>query len=64
MRGRLQRCGQSKLRYFSAVNARVDGSQVRFVPLILQVVIRWGKVWVKVIEGDEVLSNEERRSKV
>jgi hypothetical protein len=43
------------------VNARVDGSHVR---LILQVVVRWGEVRVKVIKGNEVLSYEERRSKV
>jgi hypothetical protein len=67
LRGRLQRCSQSKLRYFGVVNARVDGSHwhVPFVPLVLQVIVRWGEVRVKVIEGnEEVLSYEERRSKV
>jgi len=61
LRIRLQRGGQSKLRYLGTVNARVDGSHVRFVPFILQVVIRWR---VNVIEVNEVLLNEEHRGKV
>jgi hypothetical protein len=39
-------------------------ANVRLVRLILQVVVRWGEVRVKVIKGNEVLSYEERRSKV
>jgi hypothetical protein len=52
------------LGYLGVVDARVDGSQIRFVPLVFQVVIRWGEMWVKVIEGNEALPNEESGSKV
>jgi len=64
LRGRLQRCGQSKLRYLGTVDARVDGSYVGFVPLVLQVIIRWREMRIKVIKGNEVLTDEEGRSKV
>jgi hypothetical protein len=61
LRRGLQWCSHSKLGDFGVVDTRVDGGHVRFVPLVIQFIIRWGQMGVKVIQGDEVLSNEEGR---
>jgi hypothetical protein len=61
LRRGFQWCSHSKLRDFGVVDTRVDGGHVRFVPLVVQFIIRWGQMGVKVIQGDEILSNEEGR---
>jgi hypothetical protein len=63
LRRELQWCSHSKQGDFGVVDMHVDGGHVRFVPLVIQFIIRWGQMRVKVIQGDEVLSNEGRSEK-